>query len=137
MRKSWLQSSLIAMLAAGAALAAETGKHPTGNRTTPPTLDSVAPLGIARGTAVELTPGGERSPARGCLAAPDPGVLRPVPVLRHAVRSRLVRGHHVRPEGVSDRTPARRRGMVVGTSAVGGHECGDAEKNGKHVESFG
>ena len=29
--------------------------HPSGNRTTPPTLDAIAPLGISRGTTAELT----------------------------------------------------------------------------------
>jgi hypothetical protein len=41
-------------LFAGAAVAAAE-LHPTGNRTTPPTLNSVAPQGIARGTTVEMT----------------------------------------------------------------------------------
>lgn len=45
----WLLSSLF--LCAG--MAAEL--HPTGPRTTPPTLNSVAPQGIARGTTAELT----------------------------------------------------------------------------------
>jgi hypothetical protein len=38
------------------AFAAEIGSEwPTGNRTTPPTIDSVSPLGVPRGSTVELT----------------------------------------------------------------------------------
>jgi hypothetical protein len=51
MRRSLLIASVTA-----ASLFAQDGKdHPTGNRTTPPTINSVAPLGIARGMTVELT----------------------------------------------------------------------------------
>jgi len=53
MRKRWLRSSLCVALAAVAAAGAEL--HPTGNRTTPPTLNSIAPQGIARGTTAEMT----------------------------------------------------------------------------------
>src|SRR5690349_12323837 len=38
-----------------AALFAASTDHPTGNRTTPPTLTAINPVGIARGTTVELT----------------------------------------------------------------------------------
>jgi hypothetical protein len=40
---------------AGSAIAQSATEHPTGNRTTPPTLRDVQPKGIARGTTVELT----------------------------------------------------------------------------------
>src|SRR5438445_4541338 len=46
--------SLIAAFAALTLSAASTD-HPTGNRTTPPTLNAVNPVGIARGTTVEMT----------------------------------------------------------------------------------
>ena len=45
----WLLRNSVVMLALAATAAAE------GNRTTPPTLNSVAPLGVARGTTVEMT----------------------------------------------------------------------------------
>lgn len=45
--------TLISVLSA-AALVAQT-EHPTGNRTTPPTIRDVQPRGIARGTTVEMT----------------------------------------------------------------------------------
>ena len=47
---------LLAVLVTSAVtLAADSGGHPTGNRTTPPTLNSVLPQGIARGATVEMT----------------------------------------------------------------------------------
>jgi hypothetical protein len=49
------RSLLIASLTAATILAQDAKDHPTGNRTTPPTINSVAPLGIARGMTVELT----------------------------------------------------------------------------------
>lgn len=52
MGKRWRRSSALLFLAA-AASAAEL--HPAGSRTTPPTLNTVAPLGVARGTTTELT----------------------------------------------------------------------------------
>jgi hypothetical protein len=45
----WLLRNSVLLLALAAMLPAE------GNRTTPPTLNSVAPLGVARGTTVEMT----------------------------------------------------------------------------------
>lgn len=47
---------LCAAIAAAVAFAqTEKADHPTGNRTTPPTITSVAPRGMARGTTVEFT----------------------------------------------------------------------------------
>src|SRR5207237_7173808 len=80
MKKCWLRSSLAKMLAAGvlisagAAPAAEIGNHPTGNRTTPPTLDSVAPLGVARGTAVELIVEGLNLAKTSAIYFSEPGI---------------------------------------------------------------
>ena len=51
MRRSLLFASLTAI----SVLAQDPKDHPTGNRTTPPTINSVAPLGMARGMTVELT----------------------------------------------------------------------------------
>ena len=70
MRKRWLRSSLCLALAATVAMGAEL--HPTGNRTTPPTLNSVTPQGIARGTTAEMTvEGTAQEPA--CLGNPVQG----------------------------------------------------------------
>lgn len=49
-----MRRSLLFTILFAAILAAEE-PHPTGNRTTPPTINVVAPRGIARGTTVEMT----------------------------------------------------------------------------------
>jgi hypothetical protein len=72
MRKRWLRSSLCMTLAAMAAGGAEL--HPTGNRTTPPTLNSVAPQGIARGTTVEMTVEGLNLARASAIYFSEPGV---------------------------------------------------------------
>src|SRR5467141_1351158 len=46
---------LFGICALSARLFAADADHPSGNRTTPPTLNSVSPVGIARGTTVEMT----------------------------------------------------------------------------------
>ena len=47
---------LVLLIFASACLfTASSADRPTGNRTTPPTIGSVAPLGVARGTTAELT----------------------------------------------------------------------------------
>jgi len=54
-RMEWQAGALGLLLAVAPCLGAASLESQTGNRTTPPTLDSVAPLGISRGTSVELT----------------------------------------------------------------------------------
>jgi len=49
MRRSFLLATLLAALLAADEIS------PTGNRTTPPTINVVAPRGVSRGTTVELT----------------------------------------------------------------------------------
>jgi hypothetical protein len=53
---------------------ADSGDRPTGNRTTPPTLDTVAPLGIARGTTVDLTVEGLNLAGASAIYFSEPGV---------------------------------------------------------------
>ena len=72
MRKRWLRSSLGVALAAVAAAGAEL--HPTGNRTTPPTLNSIAPQGIARGTTAEMTVEGLNLARTSAIYFSEPGV---------------------------------------------------------------
>jgi hypothetical protein len=55
MARPSLRNSALAVLATSMALLSATGDRPGGNRTTPPTLNSVAPLGVARGTTAEIT----------------------------------------------------------------------------------
>lgn len=45
----------IAELLLSVSLALAATDHPTGSRTTPPTLNSVSPVGVSRGTTVEMT----------------------------------------------------------------------------------
>src|SRR5580704_13768647 len=64
------------LLAAFAALtlSAASTDHPTGNRTTPPTLNAVAPQGIARGTSVEMTVEGLNLARASAIYFSEPGV---------------------------------------------------------------
>jgi hypothetical protein len=55
-------------------LSAASTDHPTGNRTTPPTLASVSPVGIARGTTVELTVEGLNLAKASAIYFSEPGV---------------------------------------------------------------
>ena len=71
MRKHWLRSSALCAAAAWSVLAAG---QPTGNRTTPPTLASVAPLGVARGTTTELTVEGLNLASASAIYFSEPGV---------------------------------------------------------------
>lgn len=63
----------IAMFAAIPVLADKTD-HPTGSRITPPALASVAPLGIARGTTVEMTIEGFNLAKASAVYFSEPGV---------------------------------------------------------------
>src|SRR6516225_9766294 len=60
-------------LVSGCALIAG-GEHPTGNRITPPTLNSVSPLGVARGTTVEITVEGLNLAKASAIYFSDPGI---------------------------------------------------------------
>ena len=59
MRRRWPRNSTLAVglaaLFAAATLGADGTVRSTGSRTTPPTLDTVQPLGIARGTTIDMT----------------------------------------------------------------------------------
>src|SRR5260370_2850829 len=73
MRISLLLSSvLISVLSSIVLLAA--ADHPTGSRITPPTLNSVAPLGIARGTTNEITVEGLNLAKASAIYFSQPGV---------------------------------------------------------------
>lgn len=56
------------------ALQAAEIERPSGNRTTPPTLDSVSPLGLARGTTTELTLEGLNLARTSAIYFSEPGV---------------------------------------------------------------
>src|ERR1043166_5404101 len=55
-------------------LSAANVNHPTGNRTTPPTLNSVNPIGVARGTTVEMTVEGLNLARASAIYFSEPGV---------------------------------------------------------------
>lgn len=65
--------TLISILAA-LPLCAASVDHPTGNRTTPPTLNAVNPVGIARGTTVEMTVEGLNLARTSAIYFSEPGV---------------------------------------------------------------
>ena len=67
MTKLWLRNSWLAMACAAVAAGA-------GNRTTPPTLDTVAPLGMSRGTTVEMTVEGLNLARASAIYFSEPGV---------------------------------------------------------------
>jgi hypothetical protein len=71
MRRLWLPASALLALVASAS-AAEL--HPTGNRTTPPTLNSAAPQGISRGTTAELTVEGLNLARASAIYFSQPGI---------------------------------------------------------------
>ena len=54
--------------------AASSADHPTGNRTTPPTLNSVSPVGVARGTTVEMTVEGLNLAKSSAIYFSEPGI---------------------------------------------------------------
>ncbi|HYL78787.1 MAG TPA: hypothetical protein VEU96_31650 [Bryobacteraceae bacterium] len=55
-------------------LSAASVNHPSGNRTTPPTLNAVNPVGIARGTTVEMTVEGLNLAKASAIYFSEPGV---------------------------------------------------------------
>src|SRR5258707_13147958 len=55
-------------------LSAASTDHPSGNRTTPPTLNAVNPVGIARGTTVEMTVEGLNLSKSSAIYFSEPGV---------------------------------------------------------------
>ncbi|HLK22247.1 MAG TPA: hypothetical protein VKT81_25045, partial [Bryobacteraceae bacterium] len=59
---------------AASLIAATSGDHPTGNRTTPPTLNSVSPIGVSRGTTVELTVEGLNLAKANAIYFSEPGI---------------------------------------------------------------
>src|SRR5271165_5340350 len=69
MRKSWLRNSFLAL--SPLMVAAD---QPTGNRITPPTLNSVLPVGISRGTTVEMTVEGLNLAKASAIYFSEPGV---------------------------------------------------------------
>src|SRR5579864_1462984 len=55
-------------------LSAASADHPTGNRITPPTLEKVSPVGVARGTTIEMTMEGLNLAKASAIYFSEPGV---------------------------------------------------------------
>lgn len=73
MPRSWLRSSIrVAFLVSP--LMAGSADQPTGSRITPPTLNSVSPLGVARGTTAEITVEGLNLARASAIYFSEPGV---------------------------------------------------------------
>ena len=67
--------ALLALACAAAAFAANTTSDwPTGNRTTPPTIDSVSPRGVPRGATTELTVEGLNLAKASSVFFSEPGI---------------------------------------------------------------
>lgn len=64
----------VLLIALTAAATAEKTDHPTGTRITPPTIASVSPLGIARGTTVEMTVEGFNLAKASAVYFSEPGL---------------------------------------------------------------
>lgn len=64
----------IAWIVLSAALWAAKSDHPTGSRITPPILRSVTPLGVARGTTVEITVEGQNLAGASAVYFSEPGI---------------------------------------------------------------
>jgi hypothetical protein len=71
MTRSWLRNSIGVVLAASSLIA---GDSPTGSRITPPTLNSVSPVGVARGTTIEMTVEGLNLAKASAIYFSEPGV---------------------------------------------------------------
>lgn len=65
---------LIVTWMAAAHAVAQTAPHPTGPRLTPPTLNVVTPLGVARGTTIEMTIEGLNLTRASAIHFSEPGV---------------------------------------------------------------
>src|ERR1700733_9091585 len=76
MPMSWLLNRCL-LNSIGAALAVSSlsaADQPTGSRITPPTLNSVSPVGIARGTTIEMTMEGLNLAGASAIYFSEPGV---------------------------------------------------------------
>ena len=69
-----LTSTSILLLSSGLAGAAETASHPTGDRTTPPTIESIAPRGVSRGASQRVTVEGYNLLGASAVQFSDPAV---------------------------------------------------------------
>src|SRR6185369_14979119 len=69
-----MKSILLFATIAAAASAQTAADWPTGNRTTPPTINSVTPLGVARGATVEMNVDGLNLARASAVYFSEPGI---------------------------------------------------------------
>ena len=69
-----MKSILLFATIAAAASAQTAADWPTGNRTTPPTINSVTPMGVARGATVEMTVEGLNLARTSAVYFSEPGI---------------------------------------------------------------
>src|SRR5579862_9791740 len=69
-----MKSILLFAIIAAAASAQTAADWPTGNRTTPPTINSISPLGVARGATVEMNVEGLNLAKTSAVYFSEPGV---------------------------------------------------------------
>jgi len=73
MMRLFKQAVLIGLFGA-LAWADPVADHPTGNRTTPPTIEEVSPLGVARGTTSSITVKGFNLAGASGVTFSEPGI---------------------------------------------------------------
>jgi hypothetical protein len=71
MRMYWLRNSIGVTFVVSSLMG---GDQPSGNRITPPTLNSVSPVGVARGTTVEMTMEGLNLAKASAIYFSEPGI---------------------------------------------------------------
>ena len=69
-----MKSILLFATIAAAASAQTAADWPTGNRTTPPTINSVTPMGVARGATVEMNVEGLNLAKTSAVYFSEPGI---------------------------------------------------------------
>src|SRR5438309_4856607 len=69
-----MKNILLAAAIAATAFAQSAEDWPTGNRTTPPTINSVTPLGVARGATVEMNVDGLNLARTSAVYFSEPGI---------------------------------------------------------------
>jgi hypothetical protein len=69
-----MKPTLLLTVALVSLLAAQKSDHPTGSRITPPTVRDVAPLGVSRGTTVEMTIEGFNLAKSSAIYFSEPGI---------------------------------------------------------------
>jgi len=65
---------ILVFACATAAFCADTVDWPTGNRTTPPTISAVSPLGVSRGATIEMTVEGLNLARASAIYFSEPGI---------------------------------------------------------------